>query len=163
MNNNKIDIHSRENQKIIGDFVAREVLTCQSSLVDMLLEKQIVNYEDITNLYQYQCPECGHGESDISELETPAESEYLYKCNSCNKEYDDEPEQEAQEIYEWWLVSGWLLEKLESYGEPVLKTDYGDWWGRTGTGQAILLDSVIGSIAADLEILDGQKSAWNTQ
>ena len=139
-------------QQELGDFVGREVLTCQSSLVEMLLEKEIASYDDITGLYTYNCPECGNPQIELSEYETPAGSELLYKCPECKKEYDDEPEQEAQEIFDWWVVSGWLLDKLEAHGEPVLKTDYGDWWGRTCTGQAILLDSVIENIYKSLSL-----------
>jgi len=52
---------------------------------------------------------------------------------------DDEP----QEIYEWWIVDSWLLEELKKENEPVLENDYGEWWGRTTTGQAIFLDGII--------------------
>jgi len=55
----------------------------------------------------------------------------------------DRAESEPKEIYEWWLVRRDFLDDLEEKGEPVLRTDYGDWWGRCTTGQAILLDSVI--------------------
>jgi hypothetical protein len=44
-----------------------------------------------------------------------------------------------------------LLEKLEAKGEPILKTDFGDWWGRTTTGQSISIDGVIREIVIDLE------------
>jgi hypothetical protein len=53
---------------------------------------------------------------------------------------------EPQEIFEWWLCSDWLLEKLEQQGEPILKTPWGTWWGRTTMGQAIALDAVISKI-----------------
>ncbi len=54
---------------------------------------------------------------------------------------------QPQEIFEWWAISPWLAERLEIEHEPVLKTDFGYWWGRTTTGQAIKLDSVIQAIA----------------
>src|SRR5579864_5766786 len=53
---------------------------------------------------------------------------------------------EMQEIYEWWIVSDWLAEKLKKQGEPILDNNYGTWWGRTTTGQAIFLDEVIEDI-----------------
>lgn len=58
----------------------------------------------------------------------------------------DEDEMNNQEIFEWWLCSDWLLEKLEQQGEPILRTDFGDWWGRTTTGQNIILDAIISRI-----------------
>jgi len=67
---------------------------------------------------------------------------------------------EMQEIFEWWLVSDWLAEKLEEKGKPVLKNEYGTYWGRTATGQALFLDGVISQICHDLEILESQKNSW---
>jgi hypothetical protein len=55
---------------------------------------------------------------------------------------------EPQEVYEWWLVSSWLAGELSAIGEPVIDNDYGYWWGRTCTGQAIKLDGTMQEIAA---------------
>lgn len=55
-----------------------------------------------------------------------------------------------REIYEWWLVSGWLADQLREHGEHVPEGDcVQDVWGRTCSGQAILLDGVIREIAAE--------------
>jgi len=59
-------------------------------------------------------------------------------------------EPEMQEIFEWWLVSSWLREKLESRGEPILDNDHGIWWGRCTTGQMICMDEVIRDIAKEV-------------
>lgn len=56
-------------------------------------------------------------------------------------------EEETQDIYEWWLVSKWLAEELEKSGEPILAGDYDCYWGRTATGQDIILDGTIQEIA----------------
>lgn len=100
-------------QRELESFVNREVYCCQSSLVEELLSKEILSYDEIVNLY-------------------------------------DEETEEYQEIYEYWVVSEWLAEKLEANGEPVVKSDFGTWWGRTCTGQSIILDSVIEKIYTDL-------------
>lgn len=51
-----------------------------------------------------------------------------------------------KEIYEYWLVSPYLGEKLRENGEAVLER-YGAWvWGRTCTGQTISLDGVMRKI-----------------
>lgn len=55
-------------------------------------------------------------------------------------------DEDPQDIHEWWIVDRWLLDKLEAHGQPVLRNEYGDWWGRTATGQAIALDCVIEEI-----------------
>ena len=51
---------------------------------------------------------------------------------------------EPREIFEWWLVSGWLAGKLEDAGEIVL---HGQYWGRQCTGQAIKMDGYMLDIA----------------
>ena len=53
-----------------------------------------------------------------------------------------------REIYEWWLISDWLADRLRKHGEAVLCHAYGVWWGRTVTGQRIAMDTVIQTIAA---------------
>lgn len=47
------------------------------------------------------------------------------------------------EIFEWWLVTDFLAFQLRGIGEPVLDNEYGCWWGRTCTGQSILLDGTL--------------------
>jgi len=51
-----------------------------------------------------------------------------------------------QDISEWWLVSDWLADKLREFEQPLLDMEYGTWWGRTCTGQAIKMDYVIRKI-----------------
>ncbi len=53
------------------------------------------------------------------------------------------------EILEWWLVTPWLARRLQDNNETVLAAFGCCWWGRTTSGQAIFLDSVINEIAAD--------------
>lgn len=131
-------------QDDLQKFVNNNVGECQSSLVDMLLEKEIFSWDDIKNKDGYVCPECGHNEADESAFET--EDANVYLCPYCKKTFEDAPENEPQEPLEWWTCSSWLMDKLEAYGEPVLRTDYGDWYGRTCSGQSMILDSVIENI-----------------
>lgn len=101
-------------QRGLENFVSREVYYCQSALVEELLSKEIISYDDFVNLY-------------------------------------DEETEEYQEIYEYWIVSEWLSAKLKKEGEPVVKSNFGTWWGRTCTGQAIMLDYVIEKIYIELQ------------
>jgi hypothetical protein len=64
-----------------------------------------------------------------------------------NSPYYDEDD---KEIFEWWLIDEWLLNKLRSKNESVLSVHFNNWWGRSCTGQAIYLDSVISEIAAEI-------------
>ena len=64
------------------------------------------------------------------------------------------------EIFEYWLVSSYLFDKLKEKGEPVIETHALKIWGRCTTGQGISIDRVIEDICSDMEILHGQKYAW---
>lgn len=53
-------------------------------------------------------------------------------------------EPHEREIFEHWIVTDWLAEKLEAKGERVDRDFAGLCvWGRTTTGQRIAMDSVI--------------------
>ena len=68
---------------------------------------------------------------------------------------EDDPEtDDIQEIYEYWLVNPWLAGKLIEAGQPVLKNEYGIWWGRTCTGQYVYCDDVIYRLAAQYGVVD---------
>ena len=153
----KIDVNSSENQDIKGQFVAREVKACFSYEMESVLrasangnndkEYPLPTYDDIENLYEYRCPECGEGYA--------TEEEAKDCCKS-----DKEPESEPQEIFEWWIVNEFLYKKLQARNHPVLEWGNNYYWGRCTTGQAILLDGVISNICKEMEILDGQKYSW---
>jgi len=151
------DYNSNENQEIKGKFVAREVKTCFSYEMQAILsasnnaqnkEYPLPTYDDIENMYEWKCPECGNGFASEEEAKT---------C--CNSETD--PENEPQEIYEWWIISEFLYNKLKEKGYAVLEWGNNYYWGRCTTGQAILLDSVISEICSNMEILQGQKYDWS--
>ena len=53
------------------------------------------------------------------------------------------------DVMEWWLIDGWLAERLKQEGEVIID-EYGCcWWGRLASGQAICMDSVIRKIAGE--------------
>lgn len=63
----------------------------------------------------------------------------------------DEEEEECKTVFEWWIVDRWLLEALEKHGAPVLRSDFGSWWGRTETGQYCRHDGVLQEIFRELK------------
>ncbi|HEY0089029.1 MAG TPA: hypothetical protein VGB37_09300, partial [Candidatus Lokiarchaeia archaeon] len=150
--------NSVENQEISRKFVEREVKACFSYEMDAILKAaecghfesktELPSWDDIENLYQYVCPECCEGYQN--------ESEAVDCCKS-----ETEPENEPQEIFEWWIISDFLYRKLKEKNEPVLEWGNNYYWGRCTTGQAILLDRVICDICFDMEILQGQKYDWS--
>lgn len=172
----KIDFDSTENQQIKRKFVEREVKACFSYEMQAILgasadhrigkrgqlEYPLPTIEDIENLYEYKCPECGEVvEVKIDETKEDCdEKPARYECSVCEWRHDDMPDQEPQEIFEWWIVTEHFYDKLKAKGEPVLEWGNNWYWGRTTTGQSIMMDSVISAICSDMEILDGQKYSW---
>ena len=55
----------------------------------------------------------------------------------------------GEEVLEWWLVTPWLAERLKREGEIIIESLDCRWWGRTTSGQAIYMDSVIGEICGN--------------
>lgn len=128
-----------EFQRECENYVGRFVYVCQSYLVDEMLKKEIFSYDDIENLTtQFE----GNKEGTCSECEENAELNQSAVCEDCF-------EPEGQEIYEWWIVDRGLAYRLAERGEPILKNEYGVWWGRTCTGQAISIDNVIRSFVTE--------------
>jgi len=166
----KIDFNSSENQSIKRDFVNREVYCNASTLIyqleqdghyqDEIMEFSL-KYEireedlirDIKQDYQEECKEyLKDNFTEIPELEDLNEEELKELAYGLNINIDDY--EEPIEAYEHWIVSDWLADKLEAYGELVTKDFLGlTIWGRTCTGQAILLDWVISKICDDLNML----------
>lgn len=121
---------------------------------------------DLPDIPMTECPEC-HGEPlpDGPNVATTT-------CGHCTSkgeepedgyEEDDSPrgwlseareacQEHAQdnpaEVYEWWRVSSWLCDKLHEHGEVTIDNGYGHWWGRTCTGQNLLMDGTLQAIAA---------------
>lgn len=150
------------------------------------------SYDNVTNFYAPKCPECGstygfeeidalkcgncneifeekpeycscYDKDETGEYEDSFEETEAHKCENCGHIVDDidELDTEPQEIFEWWMVSDWFANKLVEKGESVLLDE--SIWGRSCTGQAILLDWVISQICYDMEILEGQKYEWKVK
>lgn len=80
--------------------------------------------------------------------DNPCENFYETAEDVCDNAPADPIE---REVFEHWIVSDWLAEKLAAKGEKV-DTDFAGLtvWARTMTGQGIASDSVIQDIVADL-------------
>jgi hypothetical protein len=78
------------------------------------------------------------------------EGKMAYACSSWEElcwEYCIEPYE--WEVFEHWVVTSWLGEKLASYGEKVGPLSDLTIWARTTTGQRISIDGVIQRIYND--------------
>lgn len=169
------DSNSTKNQNIKGQFIAREVFCNVNSLANYCLQKGFedpdspINMDEIENYYSYpeyygEFAEFAGGTEEDRDKEIERLKELQDRINYDiieNEIYDLENlNYEPQEIYEWWAVSSHLYEKLRDLGEPVIDTGSCYVWGRTTTGQAILLDYAITQICSDMEILEGQANEW---
>ena len=120
------------NQSIKANFIQQHVYANVNSLVEYIINK---SFEDTNAPFTYE---------DIENLFVQSE--------------ENEDDYGQQEVFEWWMVSSYLCEKLKEKGCPII--EYENIWGRTTTGQAILLDYVITEICSEMEILQGQKYSW---
>ena len=175
-----------QNQTIKGKFIAQHVFANVNQMTEYILKKGFedadapFNLDDVINFYSY--PEFigkranfegGSYEERKSEIErledlkneveedenlTDAQIEEIQTEIESDIEDLENLESEAQEVYEWYLVSGYLADKLQEKGNPIIESE--NIWGRCTTGQAILLDYVITEICAEMEILEGQANSW---
>ena len=149
----------------IDQLVQREVKYNVSQLIDKLaydynddelidLYRGPLNYEDAASDAGWYINEGGNFETvfgcDIpDEITTfgPTDPDGGWST-LCSAE-DIEPYE--TEVFEHWIVSDWLADKLIAKGETVVKDYMGlTIWGRTTSGQAISLDYVIQQIYQEL-------------
>lgn len=172
-----INYDSSINQRIKQKFVDREVYSCATGMVEYILSKSWddsnapFSYDDIENYYKPKCSECGssYGFKEVERDIMNDDEEHVptdgYECENCGEFFAEDDyndlDTEPQEIYEWWQVNDMLARDLIAKGEPVINDGFGYIWGRTCTGQSIMLDYVIGEICKDMGILEGQENDWS--
>ena len=125
-------------QDITREFITPHIYRHQSSLITHLQENYIegFNFDDIENLHMSDeeiLKYMGSYDEDMSDQEIIDEVR-----NNC---------EDMNEIFEWYLVSDWFLARLREINEPIIDNDYGEYWGRCCTGQAICLDHNIQELA----------------
>lgn len=155
-------------QRAVGEFVHREVIYCVSSLVYEIGRKNIDEWHHLfvqedweTSALEAICAlpreqlqelleqnECHIAADDTPNMLATTYLQHLKQHGSLQDFcYANHVDPQQNEIYEHWIVSEWLANRLEDRGEVIERDFYGlTIWGRACTGQAILLDSVICSI-----------------
>lgn len=132
--------NATDKQRAAMDERIRQSVFCQSGLVNSLLQSEAgaewgYSVDSVRGLWRPVCPECG-GPVTVDDDAAA--------CDDCGWNGSrDGCEEEAQEVYEWWLLTedgAFLAEALEDAGEVILEADGGFYWGRTCTGQSISLD-----------------------
>ena len=167
-----MDQQQIDRQRIASDMVRREVLYCVSSLVHTLaqgsgggprdnadlsslcdqafeLSLPVPDYEEAAIQAGWvRAADTGYWCRESESHDAPVDREEYATAEDLYREHEIDPYD--REVFEHWLVSGWLGEKLAAKGEKV-DTDFAGMvvWARTCTGQAIALDSVIEAIAVE--------------
>lgn len=111
--------------------------------------------ETIEDWFMYDCDEDIIEEHIYKYIDKKIDDDYTVGMALDDVSSEDKEELARQcgwepsphEILEWWIVSDWMADRLSERCEPVAKDFYGfNIWGRTCSGQAILLDGVICNI-----------------
>ena len=177
---------NKQADEIVERLIRNNVLTCQSSLIDALMQSAFdgfdwgngaglsvdpsdwaiesvyefaddngieldddprrMGWEELTDIVDPDSESTA--ESLRSEIEDIREDEWKDQVREWSEDNPVEP-------LEWWLVDSWLAGQLqEMTQEPVLDNEYGQWWGRTCTGQSIACDSTFYILAESLGYFD---------
>ena len=181
-----MDRNSAKNQRICGKLVQRDVIACVSTLVSELAAKaeHFPEYED--DLYRaFSADDWEQGAADaVDGMDAESLREYLEENDVEQIPEGEEDMRRAvldhigtdarefcennrlavpsRDVLEHWIVTDWLADCLENRGELIIRDFFGfdAIWGRTCSGQAILLDGVIWDICESMEILEGQRNEW---
>lgn len=141
-------------EKIIN----QEVLANQTNMVNRLMELVAIRSMEEEHIYQ----ENGLSDFKLENVENLEdyclESIEAYLADTLDMSIDEMLElaacdreelalkhgyrHEEKEIYEWWLVSPYIAEKLAYHHEAILRTGFGTYWGRACTGQSIIADGI---------------------
>lgn len=147
----------------INDFadkiINNDIIVCHTSLInDLMHEKGWL--EETANLYlsdetlkeNYSIEYADFLRELLDESETLDEANLTQEMEAMDKlrDWAQYNGYDVQEPLEWYQVTRWLHDKLEALGQPTLDVEYGYFWGRTCSGQHILLDGTIQKIVEGL-------------
>lgn len=162
-----MDYNSTKNQEIKAKLVQRNIIHVASTMIselssndqfaDEIMEKfySVPDCEGAVEDYLYDITEEEQRELlEEYEVDSPEDLDSEQVCNDKDLEYG------YLEPLEFWIVDDYFGDKLKEKGQIVDDFLGFTIWGRQTSGQAILLDYVIGSIAEDMEILEGQSNSW---
>lgn len=159
-----------ELQRVGAMWVDRHIMANMTSLVDALMKcddrelSDEFSYDNIerTEVTTAKCKVCGvdlekdsygwcdaDGNAEIDDIEEDEEAGIEWK-EGHEHEPDIDEDEDGEEYYHWYLVDSSTAGWLQEHGESILRTCYGDFWGRQCSGQAIYIDSVIEKIASEL-------------
>ena len=137
-------------RKLIEKIINVEILTLANELAEYHLTNEYA-WEDVQNL-------CNEFESKLNEETAEPSCERCNQCTElgavnddgiCINCFDDEPNE--KEIFQWFIVSDWLYNKLNEQGEPVVEIKGVYFWGRCGYGYSLENEWCLKRIVSELE------------
>ncbi len=146
------------------------MIYCVSSLIYELTQKGCLDEELAFSLWQgkvdYEAAEYeieqagGNVQQEYGYWGVYGEHLYYYlvapvhnsKEDAIDDYFDGDLDSYRSEVFEHWIVSSWLAQKLIEHGETIVEDFYGInfIWCRCTTGQAIYCDGVVQQIYNDL-------------
>ena len=127
---------------VVERLINREILTLANSLFNKLIDdSDCILFDYIENLYvkfspdgkPRKCTECG-------------EVQVVNDMDSCSDCFDSP----MHEVFQWFIVSEFLYERLQEVGEVVCQVEDVNFWGRTSYGIGLEYDYCLKKIATDI-------------
>jgi len=132
INNNPDSLEAKH-----AKYVISRIYVYQTRLIEMLMEKEVISYDDITNLYWIDDEELERLSTEIKKEEEKEEPN-AEKIEELEEELELAKEPEPTEIYQWIAtdLSEISLQRLDKAGIPYIDNEFGQWIGRTDFGSA---------------------------
>jgi hypothetical protein len=158
------DLTETERYRLAEKMLDEHQIMCVSALMDYVLRKSWdetdtpIAHDDIQNMRpdpdEWDIAQCEEyiqenlptPTTQRSDYEVGEEEEYLEFLRDYIR--DNAPD---AEIFEWYAVDEWLLDRLQERKECVIDgvVGIGRYWGRCTTGQSVSLDYAIQHIAVE--------------
>ena len=106
-------------QKALQAWLDANIISYANDLVQTLMSNELVSWDDMSNLYE-----------PVVREDFQSDEEYTEALEN----------QEPQEIMQWFIVTEEAYNKFKSVGYPVFRFKELYFYGRTGCGQALVLD-----------------------
>lgn len=148
--------HAIKTEELAEAYAEHDILCCDSVLVDEFASEQTIlsgvaeafSIENWENLYpdpsDWTVEQCREWLQDMGYEAIAVYADDNLEANRTAVNARAEP----AEVMEWWRVTQSLCVELREIGEVVIDNDYGCWWGRTCTGQGLIMDGTLQKIAA---------------
>lgn len=141
-------------QTACGNLVNEHVHACVSMLVTYLANTVTLSPCDEISFEDDLMPILQKPSWDWENIDEPLPEDFesMTRDEKERWAWDNDIEPDYVDALEHWVVSGWLAHQLVKRGEMVGEIFGLRIWGRTTSGQAILLDRVIDDIQRDQQV-----------